>query len=428
MHEDIIHFIWKHKPALFNGLTCQPGGKVEVISPGNHNFDSGPDFFNAKVKIDNTIWAGNVEIHVKSSDWNRHVHNKDEAYNNVILHVVAVNDMPVSNANGNLVATLEISYPHELEWELQRLVATESWIPCAKDIGKVNPISIRMWLTSLCIQRLEQKTDQVQNLVAEYNGSWEEAFYVSLARSFGLKINSLPFELLAKSTPLKALSKVKDNLLSVEALLFGQAGLLNFSAITMDDYMKELVKEYDYQKRKFQLNPIPGHLWKFMRLRPNAFPTIRLSQFALLIHDSAGLFSQCMEAGKLSDYMEILRVNSSSYWNSHYTFGKVTEDKEKLMGENAIKTIILNTIVPFMFTYGKIRGNEALKDKSLNLLEELQPESNSIVKGFESIGIKADNSFFSQALVQLKNQYCDKRKCLFCQIGTSVLLKKVEKT
>lgn len=165
-----------------------------------------------------------------------------------------------------------------------------------------------------------------------------------------------------------------------------------------------------------------------MRLRPNAFPTIRLSQFARLIHNSAGLFSQCMEAGTLSDYVEILRVISSSYWNNHYTFGKVTEGKKKLLGENAIKTIILNTIVPFMFTYGKVRGNEVLKDKSLNLLEELPPESNSIVKGFESIGIKADNSFFSQALVQLKNQYCDKRKCLFCQIGTSVLLKKVEKT
>jgi len=427
MNEDIIHFVWKYNSALFKGLKCYPMGEVEVISHGEHNFDSGPDFFNAKVKIDNTIWVGNVEIHVKSSDWNKHKHNIDEAYNNVILHVVANNDLQVKNAKGDLVPTLEIPYPNEVEWELQRLVATENWIPCAGEIKRINPINIRMWLSSLCVERLEQKTLHVNSLVDESKGNWEEAFYTSLARSFGLKINALPFELLAKATPLKVLAKIKNSLFSIESILFGQAGMLEFSDIHADDYMLALKKEYAYQSEKFHLKPIPGHLWKFMRLRPSFFPTLRIAQFAKLIHNSTGLFSRCLEAKDMSEYRKLLRIGCSKYWDNHYTFGKVSSISEKTLGDASVQIIILNTVVPFMFAYGIARGNEALKDKALIFLEELKPEVNSIIKGFSTYGLKADSAFFSQALVHLKSQYCDRRKCLFCQIGANVLLKKMNK-
>jgi len=425
MNEDIIHFMWKYNSAHLKGLKCDQLGEVEVISPGDHNFDSGPDFFNAKVKIGDKVWAGNVEIHVKASDWYRHKHNTNSAYDNVILHVVAKNDVQVTNSKGFNVPALEISYPDEIEWELQRLVASESWIPCGKMIGTINPINIRLWLSSLCIERLEQMTLQVKALVKEQGGSWEEAFYVSLARSFGLKINSLPFEMLAKATPLKVLSKIKNNLLGIEAVLFGQAGMLDFPNGMADDYMLALQKEYSYQRKKFQLKPIPDYLWKFMRLRPSAFPTVRIAQLAQLLYSSAGLFSRCMGANDIKEFIKIFKIGCSDYWSNHYNFGKISPVSQKVLGEASIQVIVLNSIIPFMFAYGMARGNEELKDKALNLLNGLKPELNAVVKGFTSCGIKADSAFFSQALLQLKGHYCDKRKCLFCQIGARVLLKRL---
>lgn len=426
MTEDIIHFLWKHRSALVNGLEINGQGLVEVISVGNHNFDSGPDFFNAKVKIGETIWAGNVEIHINASDWNKHGHNTDPAYNSVILHVVAKNDIEVRNSKGDIVPTIEIPYPSSLEWELQRLVATEAWIPCANSINEFGEFNLRMWLASLAVERLEQKTSQVIDLVNGFKGSWEEAFYVSVARSFGLKINALPFEMLAKATPLKVLAKVKDNLLSLEALLFGQAGMLDFKRDDNPDaYSQELLKEYSYQQKKFGLSPIPSHLWKYMRLRPVSFPTIRIAQFAQLIHRSSGLFSRCMESPDLTAIVDLLKVKCTGYWLSHYNIGKESKPKEKVLGDDAIAVICLNTIIPFMFAYGTSRGNQELKDNALVFLESIKPEENSVVNGFAKLGVKAESAFFSQALVQLKSQYCDKRMCLYCQVGANVLLKRI---
>ncbi len=426
MTEDIIHFLWKHRSALVNGLVIEKQGPIEVISVGQHNFDSGPDFFNAKVKIGNTVWAGNVEIHINSSDWNRHGHNTNSAYDSVILHVVAKNDAKVFNSKGDEVPTVVIPYPNNLEWELQRLVATEAWIPCANQLNEFGDFNLRIWLASLAVERLEQKTTQVIDLMNEFKGSWEEAFYVSVARSFGLKINALPFEMLAKAIPLKVLAKVKDNLLGLEAILFGQAGMLNFNKNENPDlYSLELLKEYSYQQKKYGLNPIPSHLWKFMRLRPVSFPTIRIAQFAQLIHMSSGLFSRCMESPNLNSIVDLLRVKCTGYWLNHYSFGKESKSKEKVLGDDAIIVITLNSVVPFMFAYGTSRGNQELKDRALGILESIKPEDNSVVKGFAKLGVKAESAFFSQALVQLKSQYCDKRMCLYCQVGANVLLKRV---
>ncbi len=424
MHEEIVHFVWKHSPSLFNGILLDDVETLEVISPGVHNSDSGPDFFNAKLRIGQTIWAGNIEIHINASDWNKHKHNTDPAFDSVILHLVVNYDKEVHNSQGKKVLTVQVPYPDNLEWELQRLVGQDSWIPCAQSLPSYNGLQLQMWLSSLAAERLEQKTEQIKALVNHFSGSWEEAFYVSMARSFGLKINALPFELLAKATPLKYLAKIRDCLFSIEAMLFGQAGILP-SDEKADDYTQRLVKEYSYHKAKFSLSPIPNHLWKFMRLRPMAFPTIRIAQFAMLIHSSSALFSKCLEATNLKQLHGLLKVKTSEYWHSHYTFGNETSYRKKSIGLATIDIIILNTIIPFAFAYGIERGNDALKEKALALLEQMKPEKNSMTEGFLKLGVSASNAYTTQALAQLKNEYCDKRKCLYCQVGANVLLKRV---
>lgn len=426
MTEDILHFLWKNSYHQFSKLKTTNGEEVEVLSPGIHNFDSGPDFFNAKIKINQTVWAGNVEIHVNASDWEKHNHQYDPSFDSVILHVVAKNDLEIKNRKGETIPTLEILYPDKLEWELLRMLSSKTWIPCANELKNTNLLSLQLWLSGLCIERIEQKTQQIDILLNNSAGSWEEAFYHSMARSFGLRINALPFEMVAKATPLKVLAKVKDNLFQLESLLFGQSGLLYKSDIPKDDYLVALQKEYEYQRKKFGLNPIDAGLWKFMRLRPVSFPTIRIAQFAMLIHKSTGLFSKSMEIENLSDVSKLLKVGVSDYWNTHYAFGRISEAKSKVLGDDTISVIVLNSIVPFMFAYGKARANQELIDRAMILLEGIKPEQNSVVKGFLDLGVKVPSAMFSQALVQLKSQYCDQKKCLYCQIGSGILLKRIE--
>ena len=425
MKEELLHFLWKFSYHLLNNLTTSEGDSVEIISPGIHNFDSGPDFFNAKIRINQTVWAGNVEIHINSSDWNKHGHNTDKAYNSVILHAVANNDVEVKNSKGDVVQTIEIPYPSVVEQELHKIISSKQWIPCANLIGKIDKTSLNFWLSGLSVERVEQKTQTILNLVEQNGNSWEDAFYQSVARSFGLKINALPFELLAKNTPLKVLAKAKDNLFVLESILFGQSGLL-FNSIPEDEYVVSLRNEYDYQQKKNSLLPVNGELWKFLRLRPVSFPTIRIAQFAMLIHKSSGLFAKIMEVEKPEEANNLLKVSVSDYWKNHYTFGKISKSSSKRMGNETIRIITLNSVVPFMFAYGTARGNDVLKDKALTILESLKPENNSVVSGFKKLGVEAPSAMFSQALIQLKSQYCDQQKCLFCHVGTGILLKRIE--
>jgi len=423
MTEELIHFQWKYAHHQMKGLCTDSGDIVEVIDPGHHNHDSGPDFFNAKVKLGSTIWAGNVEIHVKASDWERHGHNTNPAYDSVVLHVVAINDGPTINSKGNRIATVTTGYPDKLEWEYLRLVGSNGWIPCDAKLKAIHEVELRVWLTSLCFERLQVKSDLVNEEVDSAKGSWEEAFYRSVARSFGLKVNGLPFHTLAKATPLRVLSRVRDNLMTIEAIMYGQAGMLADPNHDESQYYQALVKEYRFQQQKNSLDPIPVHLWKFMRLRPVAFPTIRLAQFAMLIHRSSGLLSKVLEAKDYAAISGLLRVGCSDYWNNHYRFGRESKEHIKTLGDDTIRVIILNSIVPFMFAYGCARSNQNLKDKAMELLERIKPEANSVVQGFAKLGVKADSALFSQALVQLKSQYCDSRKCLFCPVGVKILLK-----
>ena len=309
-----------------------------------------------------------------------------------------------------------------LEWNLQHLTSSGKWIPCEELFPSFDTFSVRMWLDNLMVERLEQKTALVFDLVNNAEGSWEEAFYQSVARSFGLKTNALPFELLAKSTPLKVLGKHKDKLFQLEAILFGQSGLLD-NLTNPDSYSLALLKEYKYLQHKFNLTPIEGHLWKFLRMRPTAFPTIRIAQFAMLIHKSTSLFSKIIEVEDIKEIIKLFQVNTSEYWETHFTFGKESKSSMKRIGADTISIITINTLVPFIFAYGISKSQNNLKEKAIKLIETIKPENNSIVSGFSGLGVKVESAHDTQALIQLKSSYCDSKKCLYCHLGAKLLMK-----
>ncbi len=420
MKEEFLQFIWAH--GLFNksNLKTVDGKTVEIISTGRPNTDSGPDFFNARVRIGETIWAGNIEIHQKSSHWYQHRHNTDAAYDNVVLHVVELHDKPVLIKNNEL-PTLEISYPQAILENFEQLLKSERWIACEEKLAEVDPFILRFWYSSLMIERLESKTNDILTLLEQNKNNWNETFYQLLSRNFGMKTNALPFELLAKSIPLNILSKHKNDLFQIEALLFGQAGLLNETQLG-DEYYLSLRNEYTYLSKKYGLSGIEPHLWKFMRLRPINFPTIRIAQLAMLIHHSSALFSRILETEDLDLIRELFDVSASEYWDSHYRFNKTSEEnKQKNLGEAAFNNLIINTIVPLMFVYGDQHIDQAMKDRALFMLEKMAPESNQIIRKWNELGIDSRSAFETQALIHLKNSYCEIKKCLHCQLGAKII-------
>ncbi len=421
MKEEFLHYIWKYK--LYNKelLKDHEGNKIEILNTGNHNTNSGPDFFNSKIKLNETVWAGNVEIHINSSDWYAHNHHKDKAYDNVILQVVLNYNKEVLRTNGQLIPTMELKFDQKLFINYDVLVKRETWIPCQNKIEEVDSFTINNWLEKLSIERLEEKSDRINQLLKHTNNSWENAFYIQLARNFGFNLNSDPFEMLAKSLPLIYLAKHKDNLFQIESLLFGQAGFLVDDS--GDEYFESLKKEYLYLKKKFKLKPIEQHLWKFLRSRPGNFPTIRIAQFAKLIFSLSSLFSKLLEVKTIKDCYELLLVNPSDYWSNHYTFKKESIEKPKTIGKSAIDTVLINTIIPFLFIYGKAKGLIELQERAISFLEKIKPEKNSIVSSWNNLGLKSESAFNTQALIQLKKKYCDSKKCLNCQIGNSIIRK-----
>ena len=425
MKEEFLHYLWKYKLYKNSELRCTNGEIVEILNPGSHNHDSGPDFFNAKVKIENTVWAGNVEIHINSSDWFAHHHHTDKAYDNVILQVVHNHDKNIKRTDGQIIPTLEITFDQKLLNNYKSLINNESWIACQSDLRKVDSFIIQNWLDKLTIERLEEKSNRINQLLEQTNNSWEISFYILLARNFGFKLNSEPFEQLAKSLPLNYLAKHKDNLLQIEALLFGQAGFLNDEK--GDEYFKKLKKEYHYLKKKFGLNGIEKHLWKFLRSRPGNFPTVRIAQFAKLIYNSSSLFSKILETQKIEDFYKLLVVEPSDYWRSHYMFNKESVQKSKSLGKAAVDVLLINTIIPFLFNYGKAKGISELQERAVELLEKIKPEKNAIINKWLELGIDPENAFETQALIHLKNNYCNHKKCLNCQIG-DYLVKNVDES
>ncbi len=422
MKEEFLHYIWKYKLYQDSELKSTSNENIEILNQGTHNYDSGPDFFNAKIKIENTVWAGNVEVHINSSDWYAHNHHTNKAYDNVILQAVYNHDKEILRTNGQSVPTMELKFDQNLLKNYDSLISRETWVSCQEDIGFVDSFTIQNWIEKLTIERLEEKSVRIKQLLQQTKNSWEEAFYIQIARNFGFKLNSDPFEQLAKSLPLTYLAKHKENLFQIEALLYGQAGFLEDES--GEEYFEILKKEYEFLKNKFKLKPIQKHLWKFLRSRPGNFPTIRLAQFAKLIYKSSALFSKILEVGSVNDFYELLKVEPSEYWETHYQFNKESVKKSKTLGKSAIDIILINTVIPFLFVYGKSKGLPELQDRAIEFLEYMKAEKNSIISKWNELGIKSTSAFETQALIQLKNKYCNHKKCLNCHIGNNLIRSK----
>jgi hypothetical protein len=421
--EDFLHYIWKFRLFDRNDLKTVEGESIEIYASGIHNTDAGPDFHNARIKIGDTIWAGNVEIHVPSSDWRKHNHNNDRAYDNVILHVVYRDDEPVILPNGRRLPTLELEnrINPDLYNRFHSLIyGNQSIIPCEGSIGHVDDMTIKTWLTRVLVERLEKRAETVIHALNVNRGDWEETFYQFLAANFGFKTNALPFEMLAKSLPQNILAKHKNNPLQIEALVFGQAGFLEGEPI--DDYPKSLKNEYNFLRKKYSLTPIENHLWKFLRMRPQNFPTIRLAQFAALIVKSNHLFSKILdirEVKSLRDLFTDIQVNP--YWEDHYRFDVSSKPSPKNLGTASIDGLLLNSLAVFLFSYGKHMQLEYYISRAMKLLENLPKEENNIITDFDVLGVKAKNAFETQALLELRNNYCNFKKCLQCGIGNKIL-------
>lgn len=420
MNEEFLQYAWKYQLFETENLKTVQGEPVKIIHQGIWNSDSGPDFFNAQVKIGNTLWAGNVEVHCKASDWLKHNHQNDEMYNNVILHVVEVNDVEITLPNGQYLPVVLLKVNPDAESNYHELILEEKKPACSNYIQKVDPIYIRSTIDAMLVERLASKTNAIDQSLNRNKNNWSETFYQHLAINFGFKTNALPFEMLSRSLPLKVLAHHSKNLHQLEALLFGQSGLLN-EQLLGDDYFLQLREEYSYLSRKYNLKGFEGHIWKFMRLRPANFPTIRIAQFAALLNQSDALFSKIIETDDPKIIRNYFKLAASEYWDTHYRFNHSSKSEKKWLGETSRNNLLVNTVIPFLYIYGDRNNKPHLKDRAVELLEITPSEKNQIINRWEKLGIQSANAYDSQALIQLKNVYCDFKLCLKCQIGNKVI-------
>lgn len=420
MTENFLSYLWKCR--LIEPIQYLASGeRIEIVHPGLLNPHAGPDFFNARIRIDDTLWAGNVEIHTRSSFWVKHGHHKDKAYQNVILHVVYTDDQPVYHENGQRLPTLilESRIDTALMSVYSQIMLNRNWIPCASLIRHVPRFVIHNWLDRMVAERLERKGQEIRTKLAHNGNNWNETFYQSLARNFGFKVNAGPFEILAKSTPLSMLLKHKDNLCQLEALLFGQAGLL--SSGYRNAYFLRLKTEYKFLASKYKLQPMEAHLWQFLRMRPSNFPTLRIAQFAGLIQQADFLFSKILELESLQELKALFSVTASADWDDRYTFKKRSPRNKKRLGMHAVQLLLINTVIPYLYMYGKIKENQVMCSRALMFMEQLPGERNAIVRGWQGLGMPVQSAYSTQALLELKSRYCQRKKCLDCGIGNSIL-------
>jgi hypothetical protein len=424
MKEEFLHYLWKYGLYDPDNLFDNDGNKITVINPGEYNRDSGPDFFNARILIAGTLWAGNVEIHTRSSHFENHGHHIDPAFNNVILHVVTENNKRVFNENGEELLTVEITFDSALLEKYITLVNNPYLIACQDDISKLDSILVRHWLNSLVVERLQGKSESILKIFSETGNDWEETFYRLLARYFGFRVNTEPFEMLARALPFRIIRKHADNRFQIEALLFGTAGMLEeglFKEALSDEYYIELIREYRILSAKYSLQPIHGWLWKFSRLRPYNFPTLRISQLSAMISSVGGLFSRVIEATSIVQLKATFEVSASEYWDDHYVFGKKSREISKNTGSQATDIFLINAVIPIIFVYGQNRERIDICERALSFLGNMRQEENTITEEWKSAGIIAESAFYSQALIQLRNEYCKKRKCLDCRIGSKLI-------
>jgi len=423
--EKLLHYVWKHRMFPMGGFRTQDSRLVEVIDTGLHNSNAGPDFFNAKIRIDGQMWVGNVELHVKASQWYSHRHDHDAAYDNVILHVVSDADCEVADSRGMTIPQVVLSIPPSLLRSYEHLLSEDRYPRCFRFIPSLPAITMHSWLSALQTERLERKTDDILRRLSSCSGSWEDAYFQTLARNFGFGINSDAFETWAKSIPIHAVDRHRDDRFQIEAIFIGQAGLLDASAMPerhreamlADDCYMRLKAEYDYMAHKFGLRQIDGKLWRFMRLRPQNFPTIRLSQLAGLYFGRKASLSHILECTSLRQLSDALRTQVSDYWRTHYMFGEQSRANDKQLSRQSIEVLLINTVIPMIFAYGRYTSNDRLEARALDFMDELRAEDNNIVRMWRECGLEVSSASDSQALIQLKREYCDRKDCLRCRIG-----------
>jgi Protein of unknown function (DUF2851) len=421
MQEDFLHYLWKHKKITVINLKTTNEEDISIVSVGQHNLNAGPDFFAAQLIIDNQLWAGNVEIHVKSSDWFVHNHETDKAYDNVILHVVWEYDTDVFRKDNTIIPTLELKQyvTKEALHNYQKLISkTQKWINCENDFKTVDDFVIQNWLERLYFERLERKSHDIEKLLKTSSNNWEEVLFKMLTKNFGLKVNGEAFFSISNSFDFLVVRKLQSNQTSLEALFIGQAGLLEKD--NQDIYYLELAEEYQFLKQKFNLSNQNVTPLQFFRLRPTNFPTIRLSQLANLYHQQQNLFSKVMDTKSIGKLYKLFTVSTSIFWETHYTFNKIAKQSKKVITKSFIDLLLINTIIPLKFSYAKYQG-KVIDDDIVEIIKNIVSENNSIIEKFNSIKSVSTTALQSQAILQLKNEYCKKNKCLQCAIGNSLL-------
>ncbi len=416
MTERLLQYIWQFQHFNKSELATAENENLRIIHPGQYNTNQGPDFLDAKLRIGTTTWAGSIELHINSSDWKNHKHASDKNYKNVILHVVWQHDIDLQLSFPTLI--LQDKVPKVLLEKYDELMNAPGFIACEKNIHRVEEIIIIAWKERLLVERLEARSRLIFEQLKENNSHWEETFWWQLAKNFGAKVNTEFFEKIARSIPIVILSKHKNQVQQLEALLFGQAGLLE--DLFTESYPKMLQKEYRFLKNKYKLKPVTGSLL-FLRMRPSNFPTVRLAQLAMLIHQSVHLFSTIKSSASLNEIRSLLNITANDYWHYHYIFDETTAFKKKNLGSQMSDTILINAIIPVIFAYGHYHQEDQYKDKALEWLSAIHAEKNLVTRGFEALGMTNKTAYDSQALIQLKNEYCNKKKCLDCSIGNRLI-------
>lgn len=427
--EILLHYIWKHRILPLHELHTTDGRLVEVIDPGLHNRHDGPDFFNAKVKIGGVMWVGNVEIHEKSADWYAHQHDKDEAYNNVVLHIASVINADIVTADGSHPPQLELHVPQSVADSYRRLLAADPYPPCREAVMRLPSLTIHSWMSALGAERIDDKGVAIERRVAQSDGSWEKAFFITLARAFGFGTNSDAFEQWATALPLMQVAHHRDHPMQVEAMFLGTAGLLDADAMPQrqrdaalsDAYFTALRREYAYLAHKFSLTAMPRMAWRFMRLRPQNSPYIRLSQLATLYCSRRADLSRVASCATLDEVSGALTTEVGDYWRTHYSFGNESKANAKRLSAASVQLLVVNAVVPMLYAYGRHRQDETLIQRAATLMEELPPEDNTYIRLWKECGVKAENAADTQALIQLHRRYCERKECLRCRFGYYLL-------
>ena len=428
--EQLLHYVWRHRLFPLEPMTTTDGQPLEVIDPGLHNTDAGPDFINAKVRIGGTLWAGNVEIHLRSSDWQRHGHHLDAAYDNVILHVAENVDADVLTSNGKLLPQMQLVVPDSVRHNYAQLSHNDSYPRCWRVVPQLSQLTVHSWLSALLWERLSQRAQLCLNRLRETDGDWERTMFITLARAFGFGKNGDAFEFWARHLALHAAAKHRDNLMQLEALFLGSAGLLAPESLPQhlraeaqgDAYFLQLQHEWTYLAHKFQLQAVMhSSQWRYLRLRPQNFPHLRIVQLAQLYHSRKAGFAALLKADSRASQHACLVTEPSEYWHTHYLFGAVSPAKRKRLSPASLDLLIINAVVPMRFAHGIAHADEDIQEASIAILEELKPERNYIMRQWQQCGIESESAADSQSLLQLKLNYCDRHDCLRCRFAYEYL-------